>query len=337
MATFKSLEDLAALKKDMKREKEGKAKHTINAIANRTNRSSSSNMDEDSNVCVYSTTTYNAIDKNVLKKLKDSQASKGNSSFTAENNPATKQNKKSREKLRRKLERKGLSKNAIKSQLRPCLTWNEDIEERLGRKENTRRQVPVRIHDIRKTKTTSTNCNSELKESDTPKSPSKTKVCKLCGKKILGDILDHFSKEHFSFYVANKETIMSHPGAFAVDEDKYDSKIHLARNIEFIKLHKNHTQNNKQTTETPPKKTHVFNHRKMRGIISDLEEHPQEQTYRGWNLFMCDGCEKTCKHGRVIFVNMKRTLHLCYDCYKHAKSIVKFKRGNKHFYINTPM
>lgn len=57
MATFKSLEDLAALKKDMKREKEGKAKHTINAIANRTNRSSSSNMDEDSNVCVYSTTT----------------------------------------------------------------------------------------------------------------------------------------------------------------------------------------------------------------------------------------------------------------------------------------
>ena len=239
--------------------------------------------------------------------------------------------------FRRKLERKGLSKNAIKSQLRPCLTWNEDIEERLGRKENTRRQVPVRIHDIRKTKTTSTNSNSELKESDTPKSPSKTKVCKLCGKKILGDILDHFSKEHFSFYVANKKTIMSHPGAFAVDEDKYDSKIHLARNIEVIKLHKNHTQNNKQTTETPPKKTHVFNHRKMRGIISDLEEHPQEQTYRGWNLFMCDGCEKTCKHGRVIFVNMKRTQHLCYDCYKHAKSIVKFKRGNKHFYINTPM
>ena len=71
----------------------------------------------------------------MLKKLKDSQASKGNSSSTAENNPATKQNKKSREKLRRKLERNGLSKNAIKSQLRPCLTWNEDIEERLGSKD----------------------------------------------------------------------------------------------------------------------------------------------------------------------------------------------------------
>ena len=33
MATFKSLEDLAALKKDMKREKEAKAKQTISAIA----------------------------------------------------------------------------------------------------------------------------------------------------------------------------------------------------------------------------------------------------------------------------------------------------------------
>lgn len=232
-----------------------------------------------------------------------------------DNETSAVQEKMARKKLMRKLERKGLSRNAIKSQLRPCLTSGNAIEERL---EDNKVEV---------------NRGGIMMKREVPMS----KVCKLCGKKILGDILDHFSKEHFSFYVANKETIMSHPGAFAVDEDKYDSKIHMARNIEVIKPHKNHTQNNKQTTETPPKKTHVFNHRKMRGIISDLEEHPQEQTYRGWNLFMCDGCEKTCKHGRVIFVNMKRTLHLCYDCYKHAKSIVKFKRGNKHVYINTPM
>ena len=130
MATFKSLEDLAALKKDMKREKEAKAKQTISAIASRINRSSSPHRHEESNVCVYSTTTYNAIDKNVLKKLKESQAS--NSSSTAENASAAKQDKKAREKLRRKLERKGISKNAIKSQLRPCLTWNED---ELGRRD----------------------------------------------------------------------------------------------------------------------------------------------------------------------------------------------------------
>jgi hypothetical protein len=232
-----------------------------------------------------------------------------------DNETSAVQEKMARKKLMRKLERKGLSRNAIKSQLRPCLTSGNAIEERL---EDSKVEV---------------NRGGIMMKREVPMS----KICKLCGKKILGDILDHFSEKHFSFYVANKETIMSHPGAFTVDEDKYDSKIHLARNVDVAKPHKNHTQNNKQTPETQLKKAHMFNHKKMREIISDLEEHPEEQTYRGWDLFMCDGCEKTCKHGRVIFVNMKRTLHLCYDCYRHAKSIVKFKRGNKHFYINTPM
>lgn len=232
-----------------------------------------------------------------------------------DNETSAVQEKMARKKLMRKLERKGLSRNAIKSQLRPCLTSGNAIEERL--EDN---KVAVNRGDF-----------MMKREVHMPK------VCKLCGKKILGDILEHFSEKHFSFYVANKETIMVHPGAFTVDEDKYDSKIHLVRNIEVVKPHKNHKQSNKQTSEPQLKKAHMFNHRKMREIISDLEEHPEEQTYRGWDLFMCDGCEKTCKHGRVIFVNMKRTLHLCYDCYRHAKSIVKFKRGNKHFYINTPM
>lgn len=232
-----------------------------------------------------------------------------------DNETSAVQEKMARKKLMRKLERKGLSRNAIKSQLRPCLTSGNAIEERL---EDNKVEV---------------NRGGIMMKREVPMS----KICKLCGKKILGDILDHFSEKHFSFYVANKETIMSHPGAFTVDEDKYDSKIHLARNVDVAKPHKNHTQNNKQTSETQLKKAHMFNHKKMREIISDLEEHPEEQTYRGWDLFMCDGCDKTCKHGRVIFVNMNRRLHLCYDCYKHAKSIVKFKRGNKHFYINTPM
>lgn len=232
-----------------------------------------------------------------------------------DNETSAVQEKMARKKLMRKLERKGLSRNAIKSQLRPCLTSGNAIEERL---EDNKVEV---------------NRGGIMMKREVPMS----KICKLCGKKILGNILDHFSEKHFSFYVANKETIMVHSGAFTVDEDKYDSKIHLARNIEVVKQHKNHKQSNKQTSEPQLKKAHMFNHRKMREIISDLEEHPEEQTYRGWDLFMCDGCEKTCKHGRVIFVNMNRRLHLCYDCYKHAKSIVKFKRGNKHFYINTPM
>lgn len=265
--------------------------------------------------------------KKELKRLKNIEAKNIDASMQVkclkessrqemeDNETSAVQDKKARKKLIRKLERKGLSRNAIKSQLRPCLTSGNAIEEKL--EDN---KVAVNRGDF-------------MMKREVPMS----KICKLCGKKILGDILDHFSEKHFSFYVANKETIMSHPGAFTVDEDKYDSKIHLARNVDVAKPHKNHTQNNKQTPETQLKKAHMFNHKKMREIISDLEEHPEEQTYRGWDLFMCDGCEKTCKHGRVIFVNMNRRLHLCYDCYKHAKSIVKFKRGNKHFYINTPM
>ena len=232
-----------------------------------------------------------------------------------DNETSAVQEKMARKKLMRKLERKGLSRNAIKSQLRPCLTSGNAIEERL---EDNKVEV---------------NRGGIMMKREVHMS----KVCKLCGKKIFGDMLEHFSEKHFSFYVANKETIMVHPGAFTVDEDKYDSKIHLARNIEVVKPQNNHKQSNKQTSKPQLKKAHMFNHRKMREIISDLEEHPEEQTDRGWDLFMCDGCEKTCKHGRVIFVNMNRRLHLCYDCYKHAKSIVKFKRGNKHFYINTPM
>lgn len=258
MATFKSLQDLAALKKEMKQGKEGVAKQTI--------------------------------DKIVLKERKEIQTNK-----------------------------------------------SQVPSERLGHRDSTKKQVLVKSPNGRKTKITVPIANTPLSKKDTPKSLSNTKICKLCGKKILGNVLGHFSENHFSFYVANKETIMSHPGAFSVNEDKYDSKIHLARNVEIIKPHKNHTQSNKQTSISQPQKTHTFNRKKMREIISDLEGHPQEQTYRGWNLFKCDGCEKTCDHGRVIFVNMKRTLHLCYDCYKHVKSIVKFKRGNKHFYINTPM
>lgn len=329
MATFKSLEDLAALKKDMKREKEAKAKQTISAIASRINRSSSPHRHEESNVCVYSTTTYNAIDKNVLKKLKESQASKGNSSSTAENASATKQDKKAREKLRRKLERKGLSKNAIKSQLRPCLTWNEEIEEKLERRNRAKREVPVVSQEVRRVEITAS------EESDTTMSLSKIKVCKLCGKRILGDVLGHFSKEHFSFYVANRSVLESNPGAFSVSEEKFNSTIHLASTC--VKPVTRAKKENKPETEPKQPKVHTYNHGKMCRIISDLEEHPQEQTYRGTEEFECDGCERMCKHGRVIFVRSRKTLHLCYACYKHAKSCAQTKRGNKHVYINTPM
>jgi hypothetical protein len=69
----------------------------------------------------------------------------------------------------------------------------------------------------------------------------------------------------------------------------------------------------------------------------ELQEHPQEQTYRGLKEFECDSCFKMSKHGKVIFVNRLRRLHLCYACYNQLKAHAKGKRGNKHVFINTPM
>ena len=42
------------------------------------------------------------------------------------------------------------------------------------------------------------------------------KLCRICGKAIIGDVLKHYADKHFSIYVANKAKIESHPGAFVV-------------------------------------------------------------------------------------------------------------------------
>lgn len=235
MATYKSLEDLAALKKEMQQEKELKTKQTISTKSSYANKFDSS-----------------VVDNNVLIK----------------------QNKKDRKKLIRKLERKGLSKNAIKAQLRPRLTWNERFEEKLKCKD----WAKISAHRV----------NTSPEKCDTPKSLNKTKVCKLCGKKITGDVPTYFRENHFSFFVQNKDLIKSKPGAFTVEEVKFNPSIHLSK-------------------EGVKPTTHAYNRKNMRGIISDLRGHPEEQTYRGSDGFECDACENHCKHGKVIFVDGHRS------------------------------
>lgn len=44
------------------------------------------------------------------------------------------------------------------------------------------------------------------------------KICRICGKPIVGDVLKHYQEKHFNIYVANKSKIESHPGVFAVSE-----------------------------------------------------------------------------------------------------------------------
>ncbi len=75
----------------------------------------------------------------------------------------------------------------------------------------------------------------------------------------------------------------------------------------------------------------------MKEVRIELWKHPSEQTYRDAKSFKCEACGKKHFHGKVIFKGVDKTLHLCYECYKFAKTGIKFKRGNRHFYISTPM
>ena len=84
------------------------------------------------------------------------------------------------------------------------------------------------------------------------------------------------------------------------------------------------------------KKSCTFGKKNFKEIVSALNKSLGEQTYRGKSPFICDGCFKKYEHGKIIIGGISN-LHLCYECYKHAKEKIKTKRGNKHVFINTPM
>lgn len=150
------------------------------------------------------------------------------------------------------------------------------------------------------------------------------KICRICGKTITGEVLKHYEEKHFSIYVANKAKIQSHPGAFVISEGNEIWAMITAP---------------KQKTASEKKKqvvVHQINNNRLARIIDVLKKNLGEQTFRGTLPFVCDGCSERRNHGKVILGGTKN-LHLCYDCYKQAKEMVKSKRGNKHVFINTPM
>ena len=149
------------------------------------------------------------------------------------------------------------------------------------------------------------------------------KVCRICGKTIIGGVLKHYEEKHFSIYAANKAKIESHPGAFVVSEGN-----ELLAELSKVK----HEEPYKKDQTTPCQ----FDKKRMRETIRVLDKRLGEQTYRGKSPFICDGCNKKKKYGKVIYDD-SCNLHLCYDCYKYAKKHIKAKRGNKHVFINTPM
>lgn len=148
------------------------------------------------------------------------------------------------------------------------------------------------------------------------------KICKICGKPIKGNILKHFEEKHFSIYAANREKIAAHPAAFAVDDNHVTAEKVPASVQTAIASKK--------------KRAHRFDKTRMKEAIIVLDRFREEQTYRAEEEFKCYTCLKKHKHGKILYGDTQN-LHLCYECYKHAKEHVKSKRGNKHVFINTPM
>ena len=149
------------------------------------------------------------------------------------------------------------------------------------------------------------------------------KLCRICGKAIIGDVLKHYADKHFSIYVANKAKIESHPGAFVVSG--------CSELLAALSIVKNCAPPKKAQPPSPK-----IDKKRMKEIAKTLDKRLGEQTYRGNQSFMCDGCHKEYKYGKVIYGNAQN-FHLCYECYKYAKKGTDSKRGNKHVFINTPM
>lgn len=140
------------------------------------------------------------------------------------------------------------------------------------------------------------------------------KYCRICGKKIIGDVITHFEEKHFSMFVANRTQLQQHPGAFVTNKEEKTP-------TPYVRKEKEH---------------YPFDKRIQGKIMGAMTKKLGEQTYRGFDEFKCDGCHGYYKYGKVIYCN-SNNIHLCYECYKHIKEIFKEKRGNKHVFINTPM
>ncbi len=148
------------------------------------------------------------------------------------------------------------------------------------------------------------------------------KVCRICGKRFIGDVLKHFEEQHFDIYAANRDKIAAHPNAFAVVENGVSADETIVSVRAEITAKK--------------KREHRFSKGRMKVVVSILDRYREEQTYRREEEFKCYTCSKKHKHGKVIYGDSQH-YYLCYECYKHAKKRLNSKRGNKHAFINTPM
>lgn len=159
-------------------------------------------------------------------------------------------------------------------------------------------------------------------------------VCKECGEKITGSVADHYLEKHTWMYVRNKKALEQHPSAFATP---LANKEQISAIKSSLRAQKTKLVEQKKVSKLTNKTADPNFQKKLKQLAIILEVKPQEQTYRGSKAFTCDLCGDTVSRGRVIFDSPRPNWHVCYECYKIAKSKVPQKRGNKHVVILTPM
>ena len=172
------------------------------------------------------------------------------------------------------------------------------------------------------------------------------RICRQCGKRFTESVLKHYEKNHKNVYLVYASKIAAHPNMYAADEDSAHDVASIKATLQPIhdiqKRSKRdaipeYVKEEQQVTGVTTKKKHEFNTNAMRQLVILLETRPQEQTYRGGKMFICDCCYEAFSSGRVVFNPPVQNWHVCYNCYKHAKERTQTKRGNRHVVILTPM
>lgn len=154
--------------------------------------------------------------------------------------------------------------------------------------------------------------------------------CFECGKIISGSVVDHYRNCHYGTYLANgEEKIIRFADKFAPEGGTAEAK--------EIRIRKAQKEIQKKVKEASLEKSHDPRFRSNANMVrSLLDSKCDVQTYRAGKVFICDVCGRSRTTGkRILSIVLKYTV--CYDCYNTIKKANPQKRGNKHFYINTPM
>ena len=154
--------------------------------------------------------------------------------------------------------------------------------------------------------------------------------CIECNKIIGGSVLDHYRNCHYGTYLANGEDkFLRFPNAFAPESKSAEGQA-ITKRVAQRKIDKKVSEVSSAQQRDPQYRARV----KM--VKSLIDSKCDVQTYRAGKDFVCDVCQKTRSTGKRLLTLILRYT-VCYDCYNTIKKANPQKRGNKHFYINTPM